>query len=109
MKIYQVSLNGRQYSMLEKMLCSVRASQLAGNQCINGYELFFDMIDDISSPITDGWSTYEIVLKESIDELNLLRFMTKVVFPEDEDYFVRQIGKKFQCKEDFGFQISLNF
>jgi hypothetical protein len=57
----------------------------------------------------NGWSTYEIVLKESIDELNLLTFMTKVVFPEDEDYFVRQIGKNFQCKKDFGFQISLNF
>ena len=94
--------------MLEKMLCSVRASQLARNQCINGYELFSDIIDDISSPVTDGWSTYEIVLKESIDELNLLRFMTKVVFPEDEDYFVRQIGQNFQCKKDFGFQIFLN-
>ncbi len=47
MKTYQVSLNGRQYSMLEKMLCSFRASQLAKNQCINGYELFSDMIDDI--------------------------------------------------------------
>ena len=33
----------------------------------------------------------------------------KVVFPEDEDYFVRQIGKNFQCEKDFGFQISLNF
>lgn len=108
MKTYQVSLNGRQYGMLEKMLCSVRASQLARNQCINGYELFSDMIDDISSPVTDGWSTYKIVLKESIDELNLLRFMTKVVFPEDEDYFVRQIGQNFQCKKDFGFQIFLN-
>ncbi len=108
MKTYQVSLNGRQYGMLEKMLCSVRASQLARNQCINGYELFSDIIDDISSPVTDGWSTYEIVLKESIDELNLLRFMTKVIFPEDEDYFVRQIGQNFQCKKDFGFQIFLN-
>ena len=109
MKTYQVSLNGRQYSMLEKMLCSFRASQLAKNQCINGYELFSDMIDDISSPVTDGWSTYEIVLKESVDKLTLLRSITKVVFPEDEDYFVRQIGKYFQCEKDFGFQISLNF
>ena len=109
MKTYQVSLNGRQYSMLEKMLCSFRASQLSKNQCINGYELFSDMIDDISSPVTDGWSTYEIVLKESVDKLTLLRSITKVVFPEDEDYFVRQIGKNFQCEKDFGFQISLNF
>lgn len=109
MKTYQVSLNGRQYSMLEKMLCSDRASQLTRNQRINGYELFSDMLNDISSPVTDGWSTYDIVLEESIDELNLLRFMTRVVFPEDEDYFVGQIGRNFQCKKDFEFQIVLNF
>ena len=109
MKTYQVSLNGRQYSMLEKMLCSDRAGQLTRNQRINGYELFSDMLNDISSPVTDGWSTLEIVLEESIDELNLLRFMTRVVFPEDEDYFVRQIGRNFQCKKEFEFQIALNF
>lgn len=108
MKIYQVSLNGRQYSMLEKMLCSYRASQLARNQRINGYELFSDMLDDISSPVADGWSTYEIVIQESVDELNLLKFITRVVFPEDEDYFVRQIGEEFQCKKDFEFAISLD-
>ena len=109
MKTYQVSLNGRQYSMLEKMLCSFRASQLAKNQCINGYELFSDMIDDISSPVTDGWSTFEIILEESAEALDLLRLMTKVVHPENEDYFVGQIGQHFQCEKDFGFQISLNF
>lgn len=109
MKTYQVSLNGRQYSMLEKMLCPSRARQLAGNQCISGYGLFSDMIGDISSPVTDGWSTYEIVLSESAEQLTLLRLMTKAVFPEDEDYFVRQIGQNFQCKKDFGFQVSLKF
>lgn len=31
MKTYQVSLNGKQYGMLEKMLCSNRAAQLAMN------------------------------------------------------------------------------
>ena len=41
-------------------------------------------------------------------ELELLRFMTKQVF-EDEDYFVKQIGKEFQCKEDFAFKILLKF
>ena len=109
MKTYQVSLNGKHYSMLEKMLCSDRAGQLAKNQHINGYELFSDILNYICSPVTDGWSTYEIVLKESVDKLTLLRSITKVVFPEDEDYFVRQIGKNFQCEKDFGFQISLNF
>ncbi|MBO5145041.1 MAG: hypothetical protein J6C19_05845 [Lachnospiraceae bacterium] len=47
MKVYEVTLNGKQYSILEKMLCSVRARQLAGNQIINGAELLHDMIDDI--------------------------------------------------------------
>ena len=77
MKTYQVSLNGKQYGMLEKMLCSGRAEQLARNQLINGYELFSDMLDDICSPVTDGWSTFEIVLQESVEELDLLRVMTK--------------------------------
>ena len=34
MKVYEVTLNGKQYFILEKMLCSVRARQLAGNQLI---------------------------------------------------------------------------
>lgn len=109
MKTYQVSLSGRQYGMLEKMLCSYRAGQLARNQCINGYELFSDMLDDISSPVTDGWSTYEIVIRESADQLELLKFMTRVVFPEEEDYFVRQLGGDFQCPKDFQFAISMDF
>ena len=47
MKTYQVSLNGKQYGMLEKMLCWSRAAQLAMNQHINGYELFSDMLYEI--------------------------------------------------------------
>lgn len=109
MKIYQVSLNGKQYGMLEKMLCSSRAGQLAKNQHINGYELFSDMLNDICSPVTDGWSTFEIIMKESVKELELLRMMTKVVCPENEDYFVEQIGKDFHCEKDFEFQIELKF
>lgn len=108
MKVYQVILNGRQYAILEKMLCSDRAGQLAKNQLINGYELFSDMLYDICASVTDGWGTFEIVLEESSKELDLLRFITRVVFPEDEDYFVRQIGKSFQCEKDFGFQIDLS-
>ncbi len=60
MKTYQVSLNGKQYGMLEKMLCSSRAGQLAKNQHINGYELFSDMLNEIYLPVADGWSTLEI-------------------------------------------------
>lgn len=109
MKIYQVSLNGKQYGMLEKMLCSSRAGQLAKNQHINGYELFSDLLNDICSPVTDGWSTFEIVMKESVKELELLRMMTKAVYPENEDYFVEQIGKRFRCEKDFEFQIDLKY
>ncbi len=109
MKTYQVSLNGKQYGMLEKMLCSSRAGQLAKNQHINGYELFSDMLNDICSPVTDGWSTFENVLEESVEELDLLRVMTKVVYPKNEDYFVVQIGQHFQCEKDFAFQIDLKF
>ncbi len=76
MKTFEVTLNGKQYAMLERMLCSYRARQLAMNQCINGYDLFSDILHDICAPA--------------------LKFMTKIVFPEDEDYFVRQMGKKFQ-------------
>ena len=60
MKTYQVSLNGKQYGMLEKMLCSSRAGQLAKNQHINGYELFSDMLNEIYLPVADGWSTLGI-------------------------------------------------
>ncbi|MDE7204149.1 MAG: hypothetical protein K2O91_20175 [Lachnospiraceae bacterium] len=109
MQIYEVTLNGRQYAMLEKMLCTYRASQLAANQLINGHELFYDMMHDICAPVTDGWCTYEIVLEESHDKLDFLRFMTRQVFVDDEDYFVKQIGKSFHCRKDFSFKIDLKF
>lgn len=109
MRTYQVTLNGKQYGMLEKMLCSSRAGQLAKNQHINGYELFSDMLNDMCSSVTDGWSTKEIMLRESVEELDLLRVLTKVVYPENEDYFVEQIGQHFQCEKDFQFQIDLKF
>ena len=107
MKTYQVSLNGKQYGMLEKMLCASRAGQLAKNQHINGYELFSDMLNEIYLPVADGWSTLEITLEESVEELHLLRMMTKIIYPENEDYFVEQIGKHLQCEKDFEFQINL--
>lgn len=109
MKVYEVILNGKQYGMLEKMLCAYRAGQLARNQLINGRELFCDMIDDICAPVTDGWCTFDMVLEEPDEKTELLKFMTKKVFPEDENYFVRQIGKKFYCKNDFEFKITLKF
>lgn len=91
------------------MLCSNRAAQLAMNQHINGNELFSDMLYDICSPVTDGWSTFEIVLEESDEELDLLRVLTKAVYPENENYFVEQIGKHFQWDKDFEFKNELKF
>ncbi|MDE7206119.1 MAG: hypothetical protein K2N90_02985 [Lachnospiraceae bacterium] len=109
-KIYKVILNGGQYSILEKMLVSGRAHQLAQNQSINGYELFQDMMDDICAPVTDGWCTYEEVLQELDDEkMALLRFLAKQVFPNDEDYFIKQIRKSFHCNRYFSFMIELRF
>lgn len=109
MKIYEVTLNGKQYSMLEKMLCTTRANQLAGNQAINGNELFYDMYEYICAPVTDGWSSVENLLEESKDELDFLRMMTKQVFPDDEEYFVKQIGHKFHCEKGFQINILLKF
>lgn len=107
MRTYQVVLNGRQYAMLEKMLCSDRAGKLAKNQPINGYELFSDMLRDIYAPVADGWSTLEFVCQESGKELDLLRWITKAVFPEDENHFVELLGKRFPCEKDFELQIGL--
>ena len=70
MKTYQVSLNGKQYGMLEKMLCWSRAAQLAMNQHINGYELFSDMLYEIGSPVTDGWREAVINLIDWLDMWN---------------------------------------
>lgn len=109
MKQYLVELNGKQYSMIEKMLSYDNCQLLAINQPINGYELFSDMLDDIYTPVEDGWSTLEIVLNESEEKLELLRFITAIIFPEDKDYFVKQLGKDINCKKDFYILISLKF
>ena len=95
MEIYEVMLDSKQYAQLKSMLIEDRKGDLIRKIPINGKELFYDMIHEIYSPVTDGWSTREIVLKESADALNLLRFMTKQIFPNDDNYFVRQIGRKW--------------
>lgn len=96
MEICEITLDGKQYNMLKSMLNCDRRADLIRKIPINGKELFYDMIHEIYSPVIDGWSTREIVLSESADALNLLRFMTKQIFPNDENYFVRQIGKKWK-------------
>lgn len=102
-KIYEVVLAGKQYAKLDHcLLASAKRIQLARNQLINGY----DLIENIYMHVEDG-CPLEIVLNESEEGLAMLRFMTKQVFPEDEDYFVRRIGKRLNCKKDFVFKIIL--
>ncbi len=108
MKVCEVFLDDGEYTLLKKMLIHDRKMLLMKKHPISGYELFCDLLHEIYSPVADGWSTLETMLKESTDELKLLRLMTKYIFSEDEDYFVRQIGKRmaeFQCPNDFAFII----
>ncbi len=108
MNTYEVSVNGRQYAMLEKMLRPSGAGQMADNQPINGYMLFSDILHYICSPVTDGWSTYEFLFEESKQEIELLRTITRQVFTEDKNFFVKQIGKKFKCEKNFEVRINLD-
>ena len=108
MEIYEVMLDNKQYALLKSMLIGDRKGDLIRKIPISGDDLFCDMIHEIYSPVIDGWSTLEFVLKESANALDLLRFMTKQIFPEDENYFVRQIGKKWaniRLEKDCAFRI----
>ena len=108
MEIYEVMLDNKQYAQLKSMLIGDRKGDLIRKVPINANDLFCDMLHEIYSPVIDGWSTLEIVLKESANALDLLRFITKQIFPEDENYFVRQIGKKWaniRLEKDCAFRI----
>ena len=107
MKTYEITLNRKQYALLEKMLTFDDAGALARNQAINGYDLFSAVLEEIYDAVESGWSTLEIALEESPEHLDLLRTLTKAVFPDDEDYFIRQLGKKFKCKKDFEIRINM--
>ncbi len=111
MEICEITLDGKQYDLLKSMLNCDGKADLIRKIPINGKELFYNVLHEIYSPVTDGWSTREIVLKESADALNLIRFMTKQIFPNDENYFVRQIGRKwknFRLEKDFALIIYKN-
>jgi len=80
------------------------------NQFINSYELFSEILKDIYSPVEDGWSTLDVVLRESGEKLDLLRAVTVLIFPDDEDYFVRQLGgDNLMIDDDFNIMITLKF
>ena len=42
---------------------------------------------DIYTPVTDGWSSLDCVMQESTEKIDFLKYMTKQVFPEEEDFF----------------------
>ena len=43
------------------------------------------------------------------EQIGLLKILTGQVFPNEEDYFVGQIGKEFHCNRDFSVLIELRF
>lgn len=92
MKKLKITLTGKQYALLEKMLSYANAQKLAMNKPIDGCELFTDIIDDLISPVTDGWSTLDAVLEESKDKADLLRTFTSLLYPDDADYFIKQLS-----------------
>ena len=51
MKHLKITLTGKQYALLEKMLSYANAQKLAMNKPIDGCELFTDIIDDLISPV----------------------------------------------------------
>ena len=56
---------------------------------------------DIYTPVTDGWSSLDCVMQESTEKIDFLKYMTKQAFPEEEDYFLKQMGKELHCSQGF--------
>ena len=61
--------------------------------------------------LKQGYVGTENVLLNELDEeqIGLLKILTGQVFPNEEDYFVGQIGKEFHCNRDFSVLIELRF
>ena len=104
-----IDLNGNQYAMLEKMLLISNARKLAMNKPIKCDELFREILEDIYSPVEDGWSTLEIIIEESANKIELLKYLTCYIYPNNKDYFFEQLGKEFICdnKSEFVFNLIL--
>ena len=64
---------------------------------------------DIYTPVTDGWSSLDCVIQESTEKIDFLKYMTKHVFPEEEDYFLKQMGKELHCSKEFAMRIILQW
>ena len=102
-----IDLNGDQYAMLEKMLLISNARKLAMNQPIKCDDLFREILEDIYSPVEDGWSTFEIMIEESVNKIELLKYLTRYIYPNNEDYFFVQLGKEFICDNKNAFVFNL--
>ena len=82
-----------------KKICRVRENAFGGQSksiskgSTQRRNLFSDILRDIYTPVTDGWSSLDCVMQESTEKIDFLKYMTKQVFPEEEDYFLKQMGK----------------
>ncbi|MCM1543233.1 MAG: hypothetical protein NC121_18525 [Blautia sp.] len=107
--VYKITVNGKQYSRLEKMLNIGRKALLAENRVIRGKEFFGDIIEEICLPMRYGECTYDELMESRKEDVELLRVLTREIYPDDEDYFVRQMGKVFHCPRDISIMIELKF
>ena len=104
MQEYHVELNSKQYSELERILRFNRdlSRKLAENEEINGYELFEAIVLELGSLRKDGIGIEEYAIP-------VLKAITAEIYPRDEKYFVRQIGRRFYCDNNFNIKFDLKF
>lgn len=104
MQEYHVELNSKQYSELERILRFSRdlSRKLAENEEINGYELFEAIVFELGSLRKDGIGIEEYAIP-------VLKAITAEIYPRDEKYFVRQIGHKFYCDNNFNIKFDIKF
>ena len=84
-----------------------RAEQLAANQLIDGDGLFLIWWMPYTRLWRDGWSTIEIVLEESLQELELLETDDEGGLSERRRLFCKTAWKRLRCGKDFAVQINL--
>ena len=108
MKTVKIGLDKEQYSVLEKWLEYPNSSKLASNQPIKEEDFFGDILYSIYSSVDDGWSTREILLEEAKEDIEFLRLLTAKVYPEEPDFFFRQLGdEEIICKHNCDILIEL--
>ena len=71
-----------------------RASQLAKDQPRDGTAMFSDILRDIYTPVTDGWSSLDCVMQESTEKIDFLKYMTKTGLSERGRLFFKANGER---------------